>query len=605
MLKRILYIGPIVILVLFGVLVGSFWLVPTDRLNAIIARQLTDALGSNVTFSGRPSVSIIPFLKVSFGPIKVASSGDDAKPLMEIARASGRLSTTSLWEGKPALRYIDLEDANIFLIRDEAGKTNWSAVRFFSTYNETQADGPDLKFSKILKRITFINSTLNISDPSLKERHKFTELNAVIIGPPRSADFSARGSFIWNGALVEGSASIEKPGTFMVGGTSPAILSISSAATDATFRGDLTWAKELRGDGYLEADVHSAYELSRWLNLAGGDILPDKPMRLIGDGIFTPTKFDFRPIGIRFQDGKADGRLELDLTGGALGLSGTLAFDRFNFDDSETPSDRAPSFIESLLATGQSGAKLDMRISADSARIAGHNIQNMAVGIILNQPSLMVNIGSADMMSAIDEDESVGQLRGEIIVEFADQKKTATANVTLNNMTVDALEETMGKALPFDGDASISLQVAAGGKSAVELEDSLSLEVVADIQNGALNYINLSEIFTKDQAPDGTALNNEKSKTPFEQGKITGTINSSGIFTISQMTLAGEEIQATSSGRVDIANDQVSMLGRLSSVGSNAPAQTSDVPFTLGGMISSPRVSSVNGVPVPTSNAAQ
>ena len=583
-------------------LIGSFWLVPTDRLNSIIARQLTDAFGSNVTLSGRPSVSLVPFLIVSFGPIEVASSGDNAKPLMEIAQAKGRLSTTSLWEGKPALRYIDLENANIFLMRDETGKTNWSAVRLFSNYDENQVDAPDLKFSKFLKRITFINSTLNISDPGLEEVHTFTELNTTIIGPPRSTSFHADGSFIWNGAHVDVSASINKPGAFMLGDTSPASLLISSATLEATFKGDLTWAEELRGDGYVEANVHSASELAKWLDIAGGTILPDGPMRLIGDGVFTSQKLDFRPIGIRFQDGKADGRLQLDLTGPSIGLSGTLAYDRFTFNGGESASEGAPSTLETLLEMGQSGVNLDLRISADTARIAGRNIQNMALGFILKKPSLLVNIGTADIMGIGDEDTVISQVRGEINVDFSEQEKTANANVTFNNMTAESLEETVGKTLPFDGDTTISLQVAAKGKGASELEDSLNMKVVADIQDGVLNAINLSEALSTDQAPDGEALNDESSSTPFERGKIVGTINSSGVFNISQMKLEAEELQATISGRVDISSDQLSMLGRLSSVKLNEASQSLDVPFTLGGAISKPYISSVNGAAVPASN---
>ncbi|MEP3524706.1 MAG: AsmA family protein [Hyphomicrobiales bacterium] len=608
MLKRLLYIVPIILLVMTAVLVGSFYLVPTDRLNAVIARQLTDAFGSNVTLAGRPTVSLVPFLKVSFGPVKVAVSGDDNKTLMNIERASGRLSTTSLWERKPALRFIDLENAKIFLIRDATGESNWSASRFFSKDKNDGLDAPDvpeLKFSKILKRISFVNSTLVIADPDLVESHILTEFNATITGPPRSADFAVKGSFMWHNELVKGAVSIEKPGAFMVGDTSSAKVSISSDAVDAIFKGDLKWAKQLRGDGTLEANIHSALEASKLLGLSSGNILPEGPIRLIGDGIFTPEAFDFRPIGIRFQDSKADGRLQLDLTGSGLGLSGTLAFDQFVFSDKVSEKTNAPSFLDALLETGQSGAKLDLRLSADTARIAGQDIQNMAVGIILNKPSLLVNIGSAGMMGLGDTDVPLSQLRGEIAIKFVHEQKIASANLTLNNMTIDALEETVGTALPLDGNASISLQASASGENAQELEDAFELKVVADIQDGMLNNFNLVEVLNADRAPDGTAINNENFKTPFKRGQIRGTINSAGIFSISEMNLQAENMNASASGRVDIAGNLLSILGSVSPINLAQAPENLDRQFTLGGTIFNPRVSSINGVPVSTPQGPQ
>lgn len=588
-----------------AVLIGSFYLVPTDRLNAVIARQLTDAFGSNVTLSGRPTVSLVPFLKVSFGPVKVAASGDDNKTLMNIERASGRLSTTSLWERKPALRFIDLENAKVFLIRDATGGSNWSAARFFSKDKNDGLDAPELKFPKKLKRITFVNSMLVIADPDLDESHVLTEFNATITGPPRSADFAVKGSFMWRGALVKGAVSIEKPGAFMVGDTSSAKISISSNAVDAIFKGDLKWAKQLRGDGTLEANIHSALETSKLLGLSGGNILPEGPVRLIGDGIFTPEAFDFRPIGIRFQDGKADGRLQLDLTGSGLDLSGTLAFDQFVFSDKASEKTNAPSFLDALLETGQSGAKLDLRLSADTARIAGQNIQNMAVGVILDKPSLLVNIGSAGMMGLGDTDVPLSQLRGEIAIKFVDETKIASANLTLNNMTIDALEETVGTALPLDGNASISLQASASGENAQELEDTFGLKVVADIQDGVLNNFNLVEVLSADQTPDDKAINNENFTTPFKRGQIRGMINSAGVFSISEMNFQADNMSTNASGRVDIADNLLSILGHVSPVNLTQAPENLDAQFTLGGTISSPRVSSINGVSVSTSQRPQ
>lgn len=605
MLKRLVYVLPIVVLMIVGVLAGSFWLVPTDRLNGVIARQLSDAFGYQVALSGRPSVSLYPFLKVSFGPLQVTARDTDARPLMTIERASGRLSTKSLWGGKPALRYIDLERAQIFLSRDAGGKPNWTAARFFSPEDRANANPPQLKFPKKLKRITFIDSRITIADPHFDNTQTFTNFEATITGPPRSSDFSVSGSAQWRGERIEGSASISEPAAFLTGNPGKARINVSSRLIDAAFQGQLMWSDYLRGDGTLEATIHSAAGLSEWLGLKGGAILPDRPLQLVGDGIFTTKQFDFRPIGIRFDNARADGRLALDLGGSQLGLAGTLAFDRLVFDENGAGENRAPSILETLLSTGQSGARLDLRVSADAAKVAGHEMKNMAIGIILKEPTFLLNIGSAQIMDIENAGVPASHLSGEIAIAFEGEKKRAKAKMTFNNMTMSTIARATGVPLPLDGRAMVSVQLDAEGESARAMEDTLGVQIAADIQNGALNALNLGALVRAHPPFNSQFINNDALKTAFKRARLIGSANASGILDISELKLESEALNVVASGRVDIGGNQLSMLGRIVPSELSPTVSPFDVSFTLGGLLSRPRVSSVNGILVPASGNTQ
>jgi len=310
------------------VMAVSFLLVPKERLNALIAKQLSEAFGHNVTVSGRPSVSLFPYLSVSFGPLAVAAAEEGSTPLIEIERANGRLSVTSLWEGNPSLRFIELVRAKVSLVRKSGDKSNWSTARLFIEDRKGPSNAPALRFPTRLRSISFSDSTLTIDDEAKAEPEVFTSINAVIVGPPRSQDFSINGSMIWRGELAKFSAALAEPGAMMAGGQTKAGFTIESAPVVARFNGDMVWKEGLQGDGTLEAVIPSAAKLVEWLGFKGADALPADQLRILGDGVFTAEAFDFRPISVRLGDGKADGRLKISMAEGAIGLSGTLAFDQ-------------------------------------------------------------------------------------------------------------------------------------------------------------------------------------------------------------------------------------------------------------------------------------
>lgn len=636
MFKRIAIAFFVLVGLVLAILAASFWLVPKDRLNAVIAKQLSDAFGYNVVLSGKPSVSLFPYLSVNFGPLSVAADETSAQPLMEIARARGRLSVTSLWEGDPALRAIEFEQATITLDRDAAGNTNWTAARFFSksaesvsentqgnspeatskSAKDSLATAPQLRFPKRLRSIHLIDSKLMISDAALEAVQVIDNINATIVGPPRSSNFTLSGSFVWQGEKVDAVASLQQPGAFVVGDISAGSISITSQPASAEFAGKLSWKNELRGDGSLQATVSSAARLSEWIGLTGADILPAGKIQILGDGIFTRRKLAFRPISVRNGDMKADGRLDLDLSGPGVGLSGTLAFDWLvfggaagsgipaNLDEASRPQ---PSMIETVLKMGQSGARMDLRVSADSARIAGQEVKGLAAGVILTPASFLVNIGTAQLNEPSGgEGRPLSQLRGEFAVDFDAAVNRARANLTLSNTSLAALERVFAFNIPLEGRSTISFQSTAEGDDILGLEETLKMSIAAEIEGGWLESIDLSSLLDwREQSAVGR-LSGDAMRTPFKRGRVVGSVNASGVFAVSEMRLEAEDAVISASGQADFANDRLSILGTVAKpvpvpiiTGSGEGAPVEPVYFTLGGALSKPRISSVNGVQVP------
>ena len=576
------------------VLVVSFSLVPKERLNALIANQLSEAFGHNVTVMGRPSVSVLPYLSVSFGPLAIAAAEEGRAPLIEIERANGRLSITSLWEGDPSLRYIELERAKISLVRKEGGKSNWSTARLFIKDWQGPSNAPALRFPTRLRSIAFSNSMLTIDDETPAKPEVFTGINATIVGPPHSQDFSVSGTMIWRGELAEFSAKLAEPGAMMAGGTTKAALTIDSAAVVARFNGDVVWKEKLQGDGALEAEIPSAGKLVEWIGIKGADALPTDKLRILGDGIFTAEAFDFRPISVRLGDGKADGRLKVSVAKGAIGLSGTLAFDQLVLGEIGIGGQGGNNLLDDVLKTSQSGATVDLRLSAETARIGQQDANNMALGLLLKDNNMVLNVGSMELAGA--DNLINGKLGGELTISKAVGPRSFDANLTLSETSFASISQPTSVVLPFEGGLSLTLQMSAKGESQEDIVNSFKAEASAQLSQGVLKEVALDKM-SDPAALEAGAVNGVDEQTVYEVGEIQATISADGKVDITQFALKTELSEFWGNGVIDLIENRLSLLGVVKknrdddSIEEPLPA----VPFALGGTVSKPKVMSVGG----------
>ncbi|MEP1443750.1 MAG: AsmA family protein [Hyphomicrobiales bacterium] len=594
MLRRLLVSILGLFALLLIVLAVSFLLVPKERLNALISKQLSEAFGHTVTVSGKPSVSLLPYLSVSFGPLAVAAAEEDSAPLIEIERANGRLSVTSLWEGDPSLRFIELERATISLVRKEGDKSNWSTARLFVEDSKGPSNTPALRFPTRLRSISFSDSTLTIDDENSEESQVFTGINATIVGPPRSQDFTINGSMIWHGELAKFSAQLAEPGSMMAGGTTKASITLESAPVSARFNGDLTWQEELKGDGTLEAQVPSAGKLVEWVGLKGAYALPSEQLKVLGDGVFTAEKLDFRPISVRLGDGKADGRLMVSMTQGIVGLSGTLAFDQLLLGDIGVGGDDGNNLLEDLLATSQSGAAIDLRLSAETARIGMQDAKNMAVGLLLKDQNLVVNVGTMELAGA--ENLINGKLGGELTISKDNQSRSFDANLTLSETNFTSIGQSTSISLPFEGDLSLTLQMRAKGESQDEIENSFEVKASAQLNQGILKEIDFEKL-NDPAAIEAGSVNGVDVQTSYQSGEIQAIIRADGNMDVSNFVLKTEAHEFSSSGVIDLVENHLSLLGTMTKDASKDSTETPlpAVSFSLGGTVSKPKITSIGG----------
>jgi len=354
------------------------------------------------------------------------------------------------------------------------------------------------------------------------------------------------------------------------------------------------WKEKLQGDGTLEAEIPSAGKLVEWIGIKGVDALPTDKLRILGDGIFTADAFDFRPISVRLGDGKADGRLKVSQVEGAIGLSGTLAFDQLLLGEIGVGGEDGNNLLEDLLKISQSGAIIDLRLSAETARLGLQDAKNMALGLLLKDSNMVLNVGSIELTGA--DNLINGKLGGELTISKAVGARSFDANLTLSETSFASISKPASVELPFEGGLSLTLQMKAAGESQEDILNSFKVDASAILSQGVLKEMSLDKLGDL-AALETTVINGVDEQTAYEAGEIQATIRADGNVDITKFALKTDIHEFSGRGVVDLVENRLSLFGVLNKNGGDDSIEEPlpAVPFALGGSVSKPKVMSVGG----------
>ncbi len=118
-------LGVIVLLVaaLYATVVIAF---PPARLAQLLADEVTAATGRDFRIGGELSISVVPTIAVRAEDIVLGNIEGGSRPEMaRVRRAAFELSLEALLQGKVRILRVDVEDADLLLETDAAGRGNW------------------------------------------------------------------------------------------------------------------------------------------------------------------------------------------------------------------------------------------------------------------------------------------------------------------------------------------------------------------------------------------------------------------------------------------------------------------------------------------------
>ncbi len=118
-------LGVILLLVaaLYAIVVIAF---PPSRLARLLADEVTAATGRDFRIGGDLSISVVPTIAVRAEDIVLGNIEGGSRPEMaRVRRAAFELSLEALLHGKVRILRVDVEDADLLLETDAAGRGNW------------------------------------------------------------------------------------------------------------------------------------------------------------------------------------------------------------------------------------------------------------------------------------------------------------------------------------------------------------------------------------------------------------------------------------------------------------------------------------------------
>jgi len=238
-------------------------------------------------------------------------------------------------------------------------------------------------------------------------------------------------------------------------------------------------------------------------------------------------------------------------------------------------------------------AAVDLRLSAETARIGMQDAKNMAVGLLLKDNNLVVNVGSMELAGA--DNLITGKLGGELTISKGAKDHGFEANLTLSETSFASISQSTSVLLPFEGGLSLTLQMKAKGESQEDIEKAFEVEASAQLTQGVLKEVSLDKL-SDPSAIEAGQINGVDEQTAFDAGEIEATIRADGNMDVTKFVVKTERHEFSSSGVIDLVENRLSLLGALKENAdeNNAEKLPPSIPFSLGGTVSKPKVTSIN-----------
>lgn len=328
-----------VVVVLVVVAIGTLFLIPTDRIGAIVGDQFERATGRTLAISGDIRPSLYPTLGVRAEGIEVGNPAwvEDG-PMLRAERLNIGVDLWALLSGTVRVQRFEVVRPEIILVTRADGAVSWDfsdGEGVAEPVGETAEDGGGLgAFSLDLAEITA--GSVLFRDEAAGSEVRATDLSLTLRLP--SADGVARldGRGSMNDATVSVEAVIDGIGPLLEGELRPVTLALEWDGGEAGFDGRVGLSP-LGIEGAVALD---ATDLGPLMALAG-QAAPDLPRglgrdRLAMDGAFTLASegtVHLREARITLDDNVLAGSVDMIpgedrpmiravLTGGALDLSG-------------------------------------------------------------------------------------------------------------------------------------------------------------------------------------------------------------------------------------------------------------------------------------------
>ena len=628
-------LGGLVVLLIILLLAVHLFVNPNDFKGRIV-KVVHDSTGRELLLPGDIKLSVFPWVALEFGPASLGNPpGFAAEPFLAVKRVDLRVQLLPLLRRQLRIGRVTVEALDLRLMKNAKGAGNWEG---FGGKDQAAQPGGGASAADALKDLAGISiKDSRISFQDTVAEHLNLEVGHVAQGvttPVRLDVHVSRGA---TAAPLDLKAGFDLAPDFS--GGRYRLSRMELAATRAEFGGSPALklkiaAPELVADlkaQTLRADTFSAEaggahmggtlqgtKILDAMALSGGFRLePCSPRDLLTAlGIAPPKTRDPRALSrlaangqfayggnsavvsglvVQLDDSSLKGRAGLtDLDTDAIGFD--LALDHIDFDRYRPPAEPAakasPAAKTSQTENAPQGLKtlrVDGKLAAAQVSVAGVKLTQLAMTVAAKDGVTRIAPATARLYG--------GDFNGELTLEAREAVPLIKISQTLSGVDVaQLLRDLSGKPSRISGHGRVVTNLTARGAAADGIMRSLSGHVAADLDNGALEGVDLwfeinraVALIQKQALPSG----NSSGRTKFDTFKATADLTD-GVAAAKDLSIVSQNLHLTGQGSFNLVSEALDYQIRaviLKQAGAVSSSNLlADIPATVTGTLSSPKV---------------
>lgn len=632
-----LALGALLVLLVILLLAVRLFVNPNDFKDRI-AKVVQDSTRRELLLPGDIKLSVFPWVALQFGPASLGNPpGFATEPFLAVKRVDLRVQLLPLLHRQLRIGRVTVDGLDLRLMKDAKGAGNWEGFG-----GKGQAAQPDTGAAsaadalKDLAGITIKDSRISFQDTVAE--HLNLEVGHVAQGvttPVRMDVHVSRGA---TAAPLDLTASfelapdfageryrlnrLELAATRSALGSNPALKlkvgvpelgadlkaqtlhaeALSAEAGGAHVSGSLQGTKILDAlslSGSFRLEPCSPRDLLTALGIAPPKTRDPRALsRLSASGQFTYGSKSAAVSGLRVQldDSSLKGRAGItDLDSGAIAFD--LAADRIDFDRYRPPVEpavkAAPAAKTAQPENAPEGLKtlrVDGKLAAGQVSVAGVKLTQLAMAMAAKDGVTRIAPATARLYG--------GDFNGDVSLDAREAIPLIKISQTLSGVDVaQLLRDLTGKPSRISGRGRVVTNLTARGAGADSIMRSLSGHVAADLDNGALEGVDLwfeinraVALIQKQAVPSG----NSSGRTRFDTFKATADL-SAGVATTKDLNIISQNLHLTGQGTFDIVSEAVdyqvhALVLKQATAAVSGANLLADIPVTVTGTLASPKV---------------
>lgn len=560
------------------------WALSTGGIGDRLSREFARETGLTLTTKGRATIAFLPVPRVKIEDVAFASSSGE--PLAHARSLRGDIRILSLLAGRIEVSGLHLYEPRMNATWDGSSVGGVGDIWRRFTNPATLSSGQ-------LERISLIGGGASLRTASGDVIGEARNINVVITPPTRDSGTIASGSVTWGHETFTLTFAGAAPALMATPKGGPVTFNLTSGLASLAFTGISSLVGDTRYVGTLAAETRSLRDLGHLMqiDMPFGDAVG--PMAVQGQASLSARGLDIATARIKLNSDVFEGALSARIDNGRPALSGTL--DAASLDLGLLFSDLSPLRTndghwrrDTIDWNDMAVADLDLRISAAAGRLGALRLSDLALGVLLNNGKLELNLSRATAYR--------GTVRGRMSLTPLMSPVAATllerldlkASLSLDRVDAGALMTHLGRSRMMTGLTHGQFAIDASGQSMAEMVQSANGKLGLILRQGELIGVNFGDALrAADRRPLSAAIDWRGGRSAFEQASITAGIRN-GVAEITAGTLTATTFKGTLAGFIGLSDQVYNLRGMLTGLAGGREGPT--LPMTISGPWDNPVV---------------